>query len=63
MFQIIMDHTRKQNTLDLIIANNEDIVRSYEQQVNTELSDQNAVVIIMDIVPDISMMRKPIKKL
>jgi hypothetical protein len=62
MFQIVMDPTRKKNTLDLILVNNERMIKNYDQQVNETLSDHNTLVVEMNCVPDKTVKEKPLKE-
>ena len=52
LFQIIRDPTRKNNIIDLILCNKGNEVNKYEQLINKELSDHNAIMVQMEMYPD-----------
>jgi hypothetical protein len=62
MFQVVMAPTRKKNTLDLILVNNERMINNYDQQVNETLSDHNTLVVEMNCVPEKTAKEKPLKE-
>ena len=48
-FQIIMEPTRNLNTLDLVIVNNEKMIKEYHQEKNVLLSDHNTIFVVTNL--------------
>ena len=47
--QIVTTATRQENILDLVFTNNENIVDSYDTEINSKLSDHNTIQINLNI--------------
>ena len=51
MYQVVNDPTRKKNILDLVLVNEEKIIRNYSQIVNVNISDHNTILLRMNCYP------------
>ena len=58
---MILDPTRKNNTLGLVLVNNESIVNYYLPQTNSDLSDHNTIIMGMFIYPGKPTKKRPLK--